>query len=187
MNPKISWCSGLALTVLLVSAGLTACGYKANNYSRAPTAVAVARYNASGAPGTPGTLDPGFGTQGIVTTDVDAFQEATAGRLPENRVLSHDLLEGAVARAGLVSDVLLFEDYPSSYAADVSRRSRWMRGDWQIAAWLGRRVPGAEGRRIENPMSRLSQWKILDNLRRSLVPIALFALLVGGWLVPGLA
>jgi len=78
MNPKISWCSGLALTVLLVSAGLTACGYKANNYSRAPTAVAVARYNASGAPGTPGTLDQGFGTQGIVTTDVDAFQDDIA-------------------------------------------------------------------------------------------------------------
>jgi len=73
--------------------------------------------------------------------DVDAFRKATAGRLPENRVLSHDLLEGAVARAGLVSDILLFEDYPSSYAADVNRRSRWMRGDWQIAAWLFPRVP----------------------------------------------
>ncbi|HEY4884619.1 MAG TPA: glycosyltransferase family 2 protein, partial [Myxococcales bacterium] len=118
--------------------------------------------------------------------DVDAFRQATAGRLPENRVLSHDLLEGAVARAGLVSDVLLFEDYPSSYAADVNRRSRWMRGDWQIAAWLCRRVPGGDGRPIKNPMSWLSQWKIFDNLRRSLVPIALFALLVGGWVVPGM-
>jgi cellobiose phosphorylase len=119
--------------------------------------------------------------------DVDVFREATAGRLPENRVLSHDLLEGAVARAGLVCDVLLFEDYPSSYAADVGRRSRWMRGDWQIAAWLGRRVPGGGGRRVRNPISWLSQWKIFDNLRRSLVPIALLALLVGGWIVPGLA
>jgi cyclic beta-1,2-glucan synthetase len=119
--------------------------------------------------------------------DVDAFQNATAGRLPENRVLSHDLLEGAFARAGLVSDVLLFEDYPSSVAADVSRRSRWIRGDWQIAAWLGRRVPGGDGRSVKNPMSRLSQWKILDNLRRSLMPIALFALLVGGWIVSGMA
>ncbi|HUS67750.1 MAG TPA: glucoamylase family protein [Kofleriaceae bacterium] len=117
--------------------------------------------------------------------DVDAFRQATAGRLPENRVLSHDLLEGALARAGLVSDLLLFEDYPSSYAADVSRRRRWMRGDWQIAAWLRRRVPAAGQRRARNPLTLLSQWKILDNLRRSLVPIALLALLAGGWLVPG--
>jgi cyclic beta-1,2-glucan synthetase len=118
--------------------------------------------------------------------EVDAFRKATAGRLPENRVLSHDLLEGAVARAGLVSDVLLFEDYPSSYAAEVNRRSRWMRGDWQIAAWLGRRVPGGGKLAIENPISWLSQWKILDNLRRSLMPIALFTLLLGGFVVPGM-
>ena len=119
--------------------------------------------------------------------DVDAFIQATAGRLPENRVLSHDLLEGAYARAGLVSDVLLFEDFPSAYAADVSRRYRWTRGDWQIASWLLGRVPGEAGRRTRNPLSWLSQWKILDNLRRSLVPIALVALLVGGWIIPGAA
>jgi cyclic beta-1,2-glucan synthetase len=113
--------------------------------------------------------------------DVDAFITATAGRLPENRVLSHDLLEGAYARAALVSDVLLFEDLPSSYTAEVNRRSRWTRGDWQIAAWLRRRVPAGGGRRSPNPLSLLSQWKILDNLRRSLVPPALLALLVGGW------
>ncbi|MBI4952336.1 MAG: cyclic beta 1-2 glucan synthetase [Myxococcales bacterium] len=118
--------------------------------------------------------------------DVDAFRQATAGRLPENRVLSHDLLEGALARAGLVSDVLLFEDYPSTYAADVSRRARWMRGDWQIAAWLGRRVPGGAGRRTPSSLSWLSQWKILDNLRRSLVPLALCALFVLGAALPGM-
>jgi cellobiose phosphorylase len=119
--------------------------------------------------------------------DVDAVRQATARRLPDDRVLSHDLLEGALARAGHLSDVLLFEDYPSSYAVDASRRSRWMRGDWQIAAWLGRRVPAGEGRSIKNPLSWLSQWKILDNLRRSLQPIALIALLVIGWSVPGMA
>jgi cellobiose phosphorylase len=118
--------------------------------------------------------------------DVDVFRQATAGRLPENRVLSHDLLEGAYARSGLVSDVLLFEDYPATYAADVTRRARWMRGDWQIAAWLRRRVPGGAGRRVPNPISWLSQWKILDNLRRSLVPLALFTLLVTGWFVPSI-
>ena len=119
--------------------------------------------------------------------DVDAFVKATAGRLPENRILSHDLIEGAYARSGLVSDVLLFEDYPSAYFAEVSRRYRWTRGDWQIASWLGRRVPGGDGRRMGNPISWLSQWKILDNLRRSLVPVALLALLLGGWALPGAA
>jgi cyclic beta-1,2-glucan synthetase len=117
--------------------------------------------------------------------DVDAFQRSIGKRFPENRILSHDLLEGALGRAGLVSDVLLFEDYPSSYPADLSRRVRWIRGDWQIAAWLMRRVPGAGGTRVPNSISALSRWKILDNLRRSLVPPALLALLFVGWLLPG--
>ena len=116
--------------------------------------------------------------------DIDAFRQAIGGRLPENRILSHDLLEGAYARAGLVSDVILLEDYPSAYAADVSRRSRWMRGDWQITAWLRSRVPGGDTGRVHNPISLVSQWKIFDNLRRSLVPIALLALLLSGWGVP---
>jgi len=112
--------------------------------------------------------------------DVDAVRRAIGGRLPDNRVLSHDLLEGAYARSALVSDVLLVEDFPSSHAADVARRHRWIRGDWQITAWLLRRVPG-RGARIANPISGLSQWKILDNLRRSVMPIALVTLLVLGW------
>jgi len=119
--------------------------------------------------------------------DVDAFQQALAGRLPENRILSHDLLEGAHARAALVTDITLFEDYPSTYAAEVSRRYRWMRGDWQITPWLGPRVPGAGGHKLRNPLSILSRWKILDNLRRALVPIALLALLVAAWVIPPLA
>ena len=77
--------------------------------------------------------------------DVDAMTQAIAGRLPENRILSHDLLEGAYARAGLVSDIVLFEDFPSAYPVDVSRRYRWMRGDWQIVPWLLPRVPSAGG------------------------------------------
>ncbi|MBL8968995.1 MAG: carbohydrate-binding protein [Myxococcales bacterium] len=120
--------------------------------------------------------------------DVDAFQAAIGGKLPENRVLSHDLLEGAYARAGLVSDVLLFEDYPSAYSVEVSRRHRWTRGDWQIATWLRGRVPGGgEAGRVRNPISWLSRWKIVDNLRRSVVPTALLALLGLGWATPGLA
>ena len=104
-----------------------------------------------------------------------------AGKLPDNRVLSHDLLESAYARSGLVSDVLLVEDFPASHAADIGRRHRWMRGDWQIAAWLFRRVPGP-GARATNPISGLSQWKVLDNLRRSVVPIGFVTLLAIGWL-----
>ena len=119
--------------------------------------------------------------------DVDAFEQSLKGRFPENRILSHDLLEGCYARAGLLSDVQLYEEYPFSYSADVSRRHRWIRGDWQIASWMLRRVPGnspqsATGRG-QNTLSLLSQWKIFDNLRRSLVPAALTLLLLLGWTV----
>ena len=113
--------------------------------------------------------------------DVDAFEQALKGRFPENRILSHDLLEGCYARAGLLSDVQLYEDYPARYDADVNRRHRWIRGDWQIADWLLPRVPGPDGRRLNNPLSALSRWKLFDNLRRSLVPAALTLLLVLGW------
>ena len=117
--------------------------------------------------------------------DVDAFEQALNGRFPENRILSHDLLEGCYARAGLLSDVMVYEEYPSRYSADVSRRHRWIRGDWQIARWLLSGVPGSDpdARRQKNPLSGLSQWKILDNLRRSLVPSALTLLLLLGWTV----
>ncbi len=115
--------------------------------------------------------------------DVEAFERALGGCFPENRILSHDLLEGCYARAGLLSDVQLYEDCPASYRADVLRRHRWMRGDWQLAGWLWRRVPGEDSCRRRNPLSPLSQWKLIDNLRRSLVPAALTLLLVLGWTV----
>ena len=115
--------------------------------------------------------------------DVDAFERALKGRFPANRILSHDLLEGCYARAGLLSDVELFEEHPARYGADVARRRRWIRGDWQLVGWLRRNVKGAEGRRERNPLSLLSQWKIFDNLRRSLVPAALTLLLLLGWTV----
>ena len=110
--------------------------------------------------------------------DVDAFEYSLKARFPENRILSHDLLEGCYARSGLLSDVQLYEEYPSRYSADVSRRYRWIRGDWQIAPWLLPRVPG---KRDKNPLSGLSQWKIFDNLRRSVAPLALTLLLLAGW------
>jgi cellobiose phosphorylase len=115
--------------------------------------------------------------------DVDVFERALKGRFPENRILSHDLVEGCYARAGLLSDVLLYEEYPSRYRADVSRRHRWIRGDWQIARWLLPGVPGPGASRQKNPLSGLSRWKVFDNLRRSLVPAALTLLLLLGWTV----
>ena len=113
--------------------------------------------------------------------DIDAFEAMLRDRLPDNRILSHDLLEGCHARSGLISDLSLFEDCPSTYAADVHRQRRWIRGDWQIARWLLPRVPGGDGRARRNTLSALSRWKILDNLRRSIVPLALVLLLVLGW------
>jgi len=115
--------------------------------------------------------------------DVDAFELSLKQRLPENRILSHDLLEGNYARSGLLSDLELHEGYPSSYHSDVQRRHRWIRGDWQIARWLLPRVPGADGAGTTNPLSPLSRWKVLDNLRRSLVPVALTLLMLLGWIV----
>ncbi len=120
--------------------------------------------------------------------DVDAFRQAVDGRFPEHLILSHDLLESGYARSALVSDVELIEEHPASYAIEASRRHRWIRGDWQIAGWLLPRVPGPPGAdgahtsRLPNCLSRLSQWKIIDNLRRSLVPASLLCLLAGGWL-----
>ena len=114
--------------------------------------------------------------------DVDAFEQSLNGRFPENRILSHDLLEGCYARSGLISDVEVFEDHPASYLTDLSRRHRWIRGDWQIASWLLPWVPVSHGRLQRNPLSALSLWKIADNLRRSLVPVALLLLLLAGWL-----
>jgi len=115
--------------------------------------------------------------------DIQAFEQALGGCFPENRVLSHDLLEGCYARAGLLSDVQLYEDCPASYRIDVIRRHRWLRGDWQLLGWLFRTVPGEGMCRHKNPLSTLSQWKLIDNLRRSLVPAALSVLLVLGWTV----
>src|SRR5208283_3403998 len=89
------------------------------------------------------------------------------------------------ARAGLASDIEVIEDYPSHYSAFNRRKHRWLRGDWQIAEWLRSRVPDESEARVANPISLVSRWKILDNLRRSLVEPATFVLLLFGWLVMG--
>jgi cyclic beta-1,2-glucan synthetase len=115
--------------------------------------------------------------------DVDIFRKALEGRFSENCILSHDLLEGCYVRSGLLSDVQLFERYPSSYRSDIKRFSRWIRGDWQIFTWFLPFISGPMKHWHKNPISALSRWKIFDNIRRSLVPIALTGLLLLGWLV----
>jgi cyclic beta-1,2-glucan synthetase len=107
-------------------------------------------------------------------------------RFPQNALLSHDLIEGAYARVGLVTDVEVVEDYPSHYSAYNRRKHRWLRGDWQITSWLFTRVPDESGRSVPNPIALVSQWKIFDNLRRSLVEPATLILFVFSWLIlPG--
>jgi cyclic beta-1,2-glucan synthetase len=107
-------------------------------------------------------------------------------RFPRNSLLSHDLIEGAYARAGLAADIELVDDYPSHYSAYIHRKHRWVRGDWQIAQWMFSRVPDETGHWVANPISSISRWKIFDNLRRSLVDTAFFALFLAGWIrMPG--
>ena len=112
---------------------------------------------------------------------VDAFEHALQDCFPDNRVLSHDLIEGCYARSGLLSDVQLFEEYPSRYSADVKRRHRWIRGDWQLLPWLMPWAPKASGGLKRNRLSALACWKIFDNLRRSLEPAAFLIMLLWGW------
>jgi hypothetical protein len=118
--------------------------------------------------------------------EVETLHRVLDRRFPRNALLSHDLMEGAYARAGLVSDIEVIEDYPSHYSAYTRRKHRWLRGDWQITEWLLPHVPEESGRKVPNPLSVVSRWKIFDNLRRSLVEPASFLLLLLGWLVlPG--
>ena len=125
-----------------------------------------------------------FAGKGIY--EVDTVRQVLGQRFPCNAILSHDLIEGAYARSGLVSDIEVIDDYPTQFSAYSRRKHRWVRGDWQIMLWLLPRVRDALGRSIPNPLSLLSRWKILDNLRRSLVEIATFVLLLAGWLsLPG--
>jgi cyclic beta-1,2-glucan synthetase len=120
--------------------------------------------------------------------DVAAFKQCLAGRVPENAVLSHDLFEGLYGRSALVSNIVLYEDFPDNYVDYATRLHRWVRGDWQLLPWLGRKVPDAGRQPVANVLSSLDRWKIIDNLRRSLLAPALLLFFVGGWMaLPGSA
>ena len=115
--------------------------------------------------------------------DVRAFSRVLSGRFPEEWVLSHDLIEGAHVRVGLASDIELYDEFPQGYQSYSSRTHRWIRGDWQIAGWIFPRVPHVAGSSGVNPLSLFNRWKILDNLRRSLLPATSLGLLIVSWFI----
>ena len=118
--------------------------------------------------------------------DVDAFETSLEAWVPENSILSHDLFEGLFARCGLVTDIEVIDDFPTRYDTFALRAHRWVRGDWQIARWIFPWVRNAAGKTTRNPLPLISRWKILDNLRRSLVPASMFLWLVAVWtVIPG--
>ena len=126
--------------------------------------------------------------------DVDAFEQAVGNTFPENHILSHDLIEGAYARCGLVTDIELLDDFPASYLVFARREHRWARGDWQILPWLMLRAGHAAARAGDraatragdraatriNPLPAVERWKIFDNLRRGMAPPALIVLVDPG-------
>ena len=114
--------------------------------------------------------------------DIDAFHRLVDTWLPEGVLLSHDMIEGSFARAGLVSDIEIIEDYPSRYAVYCRRKHRWARGDWQTAPWIFPRIADRFGREMPNALQIISRWKIVDNLRRALYEPVLLALLLAGWM-----
>jgi len=117
-----------------------------------------------------------FNGKGIY--DLNTFQAVLKNALPENQVLSHDLLEGSYIRTALVSDLKLIDSFPSKYNAFASRLHRWARGDWQLLPFLFGRIADYNRSKIANPLSSLSKWKIVDNLRKSLVAPSLMLLAV---------
>jgi cyclic beta-1,2-glucan synthetase len=116
--------------------------------------------------------------------DVDVFEAALAGRVPESRLLSHDLLEGIFAGAGLVSDVEVVEEYPARYDVAAARQHRWARGDWQLLPWIFGRGWSSSASPERREVPWIGRWKMLDNLRRSLSAPAAFGALVAGWTLP---
>ena len=116
---------------------------------------------------------------------VEAFYTCLDSRFPNNTILSHDLLEGSYLRAGLQGEVELTDGCPWQVYGYYARLHRWIRGDWQLLPWLGRRVPDGRGGTEDNPLSPLARWKILDNLRRSLSPIFTLLTLVLGMCFSG--
>ena len=116
--------------------------------------------------------------------DIDAFEAALAGRVPENTLLSHDLFEGIFARAGLITDIEFFDEFPWHYAVAAARQHRWARGDWQLLPWVLGHAPDTNSGRVRSRIPAISRWKLIDNLRRTLSAPAAFLTLIVGWTLP---
>lgn len=119
--------------------------------------------------------------------DLHAFYTLLSDRFPEEHLLSHDLIEGVYGRVGFASDICLFDVFPEDYFSWANRQHRWMRGDFQIVDWLFRKVPSKGGTREKNPLDLINRWKILDNLRRALMPFAIILLLICAWIISPIA
>ncbi|HEX3088912.1 MAG TPA: hypothetical protein VHQ23_09670, partial [Ilumatobacteraceae bacterium] len=116
--------------------------------------------------------------------DLDAFEAALHDRVPENTLLSHDLFEGVFARAGLVTNIELFDEFPSNYLVSATRQQRWARGDWQLLPWILDQARDANGNRDRSSIPGIARWKMLDNLRRTLSAPFMVATLVAAWTLP---
>jgi cyclic beta-1,2-glucan synthetase len=116
--------------------------------------------------------------------DVDAFEAALEGKVPENTLLSHDLFESSFARAGLATDVDLFEEFPTNYEVATRRHHRWVRGDWQLLPWILGQARDAGGGKQRARIPIHGRWKMLDNLRRSLAAPSAFLVAVAAWILP---
>ncbi|QXM05338.1 GH36-type glycosyl hydrolase domain-containing protein [Crassaminicella indica] len=112
--------------------------------------------------------------------DLSLFHETLRDAIPDNTVLSHDLLEGSYVRVALTTDIELIDGYPSRYSSFMMRLHRWIRGDWQLIRYLFPTIKNRMGKAVNNPLSKLSKWKMLDNLRRSLVSVSLLFLFIFG-------
>ncbi len=119
--------------------------------------------------------------------DLAAFSAALLDRVPENALLSHDLFEGIFARAGLVTDIEFFEEFPSDYLVSTNRQQRWARGDWQLLPWIFGLARDATGRRSRRVIPRIARWKMIDNLRRSMSDPLTLATLVAAWTLPSVS
>lgn len=116
--------------------------------------------------------------------DIDAFEAALAGLVPENALLSHDLFEGIFARTGLVTDIEFFDEFPAHYEVAAARQHRWARGDWQLLPWLFRRARNMGDAHVRTSISLINRWKMADNLRRTLSAPAALLTLMAGWTLP---
>jgi cyclic beta-1,2-glucan synthetase len=118
--------------------------------------------------------------------EVSAFEKALNGWISDGKILSHDMLEGSLARAGLASDINLLDSFPLNYHTYTKRLHRWTRGDWQLLSWITPKIPNQKLGWVKNPLTMVRRWLLLDNLRRSLVNISAFTVLMAGFSVlPG--